>query len=239
MNNNYNNNNQITNSSYSTPESQFKNALQVLERSFQDQKTQQKQETERFHKVIRDRDAEIHSLKEKVSTFRYELEQKGIQINQLADEKSELMRENQQMSMQMKKTARELSKLQNFKQAIVQSLHTQDDSSDNVGIEEQFSAALEDPSTSSYSPQQQQEQRPPQRYNPSQQGIRLEGMDFFRRAREELSPEQFSEFRGCIRRLNEHVITRSQALSMARDIFGGKKHDLFISFKNLIDRLHP
>ena len=64
----------------------------------------------------------------------------------------------------------------------------------------------------------------------------LDGKDFFRQARLRLTYEQFNQFLSNIKRLNDHQQSRDETLTQAQEIFGSENHDLFVSFKELLNK---
>ncbi|CAI5993184.1 unnamed protein product [Closterium sp. NIES-65] len=62
---------------------------------------------------------------------------------------------------------------------------------------------------------------------------RVDGKEFFRRARNRLSYEQFSLFLANIKELNAHRKTREETLKKA-EIFGTENKDLYASFETLL-----
>ena len=64
----------------------------------------------------------------------------------------------------------------------------------------------------------------------------VDGKEFFKRARERLSYEQFSAFLQNIKDLNERRKTREEALGRAKQIFGSEGADLYASFEGLLSR---
>lgn len=68
---------------------------------------------------------------------------------------------------------------------------------------------------------------------------RVDGKEFFRRARARLSYEQFSAFLQNIKDLNAHRKTREEALGRAKEIFGSEGADLYASFEGLLSRHLP
>eukprot|EP00316_Scyphosphaera_apsteinii_P001265 CAMPEP_0119340616 /NCGR_PEP_ID=MMETSP1333-20130426/100727_1 /TAXON_ID=418940 /ORGANISM="Scyphosphaera apsteinii, Strain RCC1455" /LENGTH=308 /DNA_ID=CAMNT_0007352415 /DNA_START=49 /DNA_END=975 /DNA_ORIENTATION=- len=67
-------------------------------------------------------------------------------------------------------------------------------------------------------------------------GASLDGKDFFRSARLRLTYEQFNQFLGNIKRLNDHAQSRDDTLQRVQDIFGRENDDLFMAFKNLLTK---
>ncbi|GMJ10465.1 NAI2-interacting protein 2 [Hibiscus trionum] len=65
---------------------------------------------------------------------------------------------------------------------------------------------------------------------------RIDGKEFFRQARSQLSYEQFSAFLANIKELNAQKQTREETLRKAEEIFGTDNKDLFISFQGLLNR---
>ncbi|CAI5467080.1 unnamed protein product [Closterium sp. Yama58-4] len=68
---------------------------------------------------------------------------------------------------------------------------------------------------------------------------RVDGKEFFRRARNRLSYEQFSLFLANIKELNAHRKTREETLKKAEEIFGTENKDLYASFETLLSRHLP
>ena len=64
----------------------------------------------------------------------------------------------------------------------------------------------------------------------------VDGKEFFKRARNRLSFQQFNEFLANIKRLNSHVQNREDTLQKARDIFGQENEDLHVAFTALLSR---
>ncbi|XP_038685059.1 uncharacterized protein At4g15545-like isoform X2 [Tripterygium wilfordii] len=65
---------------------------------------------------------------------------------------------------------------------------------------------------------------------------RIDGKEFFRRARSCLSYEQFSAFLANIKELNAQKQTREETLRKAEEIFGTDNKDLYLSFQGLLNR---
>lgn len=65
---------------------------------------------------------------------------------------------------------------------------------------------------------------------------RVDGKEFFRLARAQLSYEQFSQFLHNIKELNAGRQTRDETLRRARDIFGPTHPDLFGAFESLLSQ---
>ncbi|KAG6382286.1 hypothetical protein SASPL_158051 [Salvia splendens] len=65
---------------------------------------------------------------------------------------------------------------------------------------------------------------------------RIDGKEFFRQARSQLSLEQFSAFLANIKELNAQRQSREETLRKAEEIFGTDNKDLFISFQGLLNR---
>lgn len=74
---------------------------------------------------------------------------------------------------------------------------------------------------------------------PGASPARVDGKEFFRRARARLSYEQFSAFLQNIKDLNAHRRTREEALKRAKEIFGPDGADLYASFEGLLSRHLP
>ncbi|KAK9830905.1 hypothetical protein WJX81_003248 [Elliptochloris bilobata] len=70
-------------------------------------------------------------------------------------------------------------------------------------------------------------------------GERLDGKEFFRRARARLSNEHFAAFLQAIKELNSGRQTRDETLAAARGIFGPANPDLYASFDGLLSRHLP
>ncbi|CAI5526542.1 unnamed protein product [Closterium sp. Naga37s-1] len=68
---------------------------------------------------------------------------------------------------------------------------------------------------------------------------RVDGKEFFRRARNRLSYEQFSLFLANIKELNAHRKTREETLKKAEEIFGTENKDLYASSVTLLSRHLP
>ncbi|KAH7442611.1 hypothetical protein KP509_03G096200 [Ceratopteris richardii] len=69
---------------------------------------------------------------------------------------------------------------------------------------------------------------------------RVDGKEFFRKARSRLSYEQFSAFLANIKELNAHRQSKEETLRKADEIFGGDNKDLYQSFEGLLNKhLHP
>ncbi|XP_047939480.1 uncharacterized protein At4g15545-like [Salvia hispanica] len=65
---------------------------------------------------------------------------------------------------------------------------------------------------------------------------RVDGKEFFRQARSQLSLEQFSAFLANIKELNAQRQSREETLRKAEEIFGTDNKDLFVSFQGLLNR---
>ncbi|KAJ7568769.1 hypothetical protein O6H91_01G047300 [Diphasiastrum complanatum] len=68
---------------------------------------------------------------------------------------------------------------------------------------------------------------------------KVDGKEFFRKARNRLSYEQFSAFLTNIKELNAHRQTREETLKKADEIFGPENKDLYASFDGLLSRHLP
>ncbi|KAF5830451.1 hypothetical protein DUNSADRAFT_14548 [Dunaliella salina] len=66
--------------------------------------------------------------------------------------------------------------------------------------------------------------------------VKIDGKEFFRRARERLSYEQFSFFLQNIKELNAGRQTRDETLQRAADIFGVQHNDLYVLFEGLLSK---
>ncbi|KAE8680299.1 Tetratricopeptide repeat-like superfamily protein isoform 1 [Hibiscus syriacus] len=77
---------------------------------------------------------------------------------------------------------------------------------------------------------------PPRRHSLPARSPRIDGKEFFRQARSQLSYEQFSAFLANIKELNAQKQTREETLRKAEEIFGAENKDLFISFQGLLNR---
>eukprot|EP00746_Dinoflagellata_sp_MGD_P167587 gnl/MRDRNA2_/MRDRNA2_98335_c0_seq1.p1 gnl/MRDRNA2_/MRDRNA2_98335_c0~~gnl/MRDRNA2_/MRDRNA2_98335_c0_seq1.p1 ORF type:complete len:259 (-),score=58.30 gnl/MRDRNA2_/MRDRNA2_98335_c0_seq1:194-970(-) len=64
----------------------------------------------------------------------------------------------------------------------------------------------------------------------------VEGKQFFRMARSQLSYEAFNEFLANIKRLNNQQQTRAETLQVARDIFGPQLEHLYFDFEQLLSK---
>ncbi|KAJ4460923.1 hypothetical protein PAPYR_2769 [Paratrimastix pyriformis] len=62
----------------------------------------------------------------------------------------------------------------------------------------------------------------------------MEGRDFFVAARQRLNYEQFNQFLGCIKALNNHQQDSDTTLQQAAQIFQQQHPDLFVAFRNLL-----
>ncbi|KAJ7541751.1 hypothetical protein O6H91_10G074600 [Diphasiastrum complanatum] len=67
-------------------------------------------------------------------------------------------------------------------------------------------------------------------------GNKVDGKEFFRKARNRLSYEQFKEFLANIKELNSHRRSREETLKIADDIFGPNNKDLYSVFVGLLSR---
>ncbi|KAG6416363.1 hypothetical protein SASPL_123791 [Salvia splendens] len=65
---------------------------------------------------------------------------------------------------------------------------------------------------------------------------RIDGKEFFRQARSQLSLEQFSAFLANIKELNAQRQSWEETLRKAEEIFGTDNKDLFVSFQGLLNR---
>ncbi|KAK3042619.1 hypothetical protein RJ639_000871 [Escallonia herrerae] len=65
---------------------------------------------------------------------------------------------------------------------------------------------------------------------------RIDGKEFFRLARSQLSFEQFSAFLANIKELNSQKQSREETLRKAEEIFGTDNKDLYLSFQGLLNR---
>ena len=83
---------------------------------------------------------------------------------------------------------------------------------------------------------EQPAQSPPSHGSP-ESSSGLDSKDFFRKVRLRLTYEQFNSFLANITRLNEHNQSVEETLRCAQSLFGADGHDLFLSFKVLIDSL--
>ncbi|KAB2096258.1 hypothetical protein ES319_A01G096700v1 [Gossypium barbadense] len=77
---------------------------------------------------------------------------------------------------------------------------------------------------------------PPRRHSLPARTPRIDGKEFFRQARSQLSYEQFSALLANIKELNAQKQTREETLRKAGEIFGADKKDLFLSFQGLVNR---
>ena len=68
---------------------------------------------------------------------------------------------------------------------------------------------------------------------------KVDGKEFFRRARARLSYERFSQFLQNIKDLNAHKRTRAETLQKAREIFGETNDDLYETFETLLVKHLP
>ncbi|KAH7425362.1 hypothetical protein KP509_11G050700 [Ceratopteris richardii] len=80
---------------------------------------------------------------------------------------------------------------------------------------------------------------PPHGGSHSARATRVDGKEFFRKARNRLSYEQFSAFLTNIKQLNAHLQTKEEALRKASEIFGPENEDLYHSFEGLLRRHLP
>mmetsp|Transcript_91995 Transcript_91995/g.210677 ORF Transcript_91995/g.210677 Transcript_91995/m.210677 type:complete len:272 (+) Transcript_91995:85-900(+) len=64
----------------------------------------------------------------------------------------------------------------------------------------------------------------------------VDGKQFFRVARNNLSYENFNAFLGSIKRLNNHQQSREQTLEEAKQIFGSEHENLYRDFQTLLNR---
>ncbi|KAK8705877.1 hypothetical protein V6N13_049463 [Hibiscus sabdariffa] len=92
------------------------------------------------------------------------------------------------------------------------------------------------PSWYSSSQQSSAASSPPCRHSLPGRSPRVDGKEFFRQARSQLSYEQFSAFLANIKELNAQKQTREETLRKAEEIFGTDNKDLFISFQGLLNR---
>ncbi|XP_039072158.1 uncharacterized protein At4g15545-like [Hibiscus syriacus] len=65
---------------------------------------------------------------------------------------------------------------------------------------------------------------------------RVDGKEFFLRARNRLSYEQFGSFLANVKELNSHKQTREETLRKANEIFSPENRDLYAIFEGLINR---
>lgn len=65
---------------------------------------------------------------------------------------------------------------------------------------------------------------------------KVDGKEFFRQARAQLSYEQFSQFLHNIKELNAGRQSREETLRRARDIFGPAHQDMYVMFEALLSR---
>jgi len=71
---------------------------------------------------------------------------------------------------------------------------------------------------------------------PTSQEAPIDGKQFFRLARNNLSYEAFNEFLANIKRLNNQQQTREDTLEEARRIFGTELHHLYKEFETLLNK---
>merc|ERR1712061_932424 len=71
---------------------------------------------------------------------------------------------------------------------------------------------------------------------PQEVGPTVDGKQFFRQARNNLSYEAFNEFLTNIKKLNNQQQTREETLDEARRIFGTELQHLFKEFEQLLNR---
>lgn len=71
---------------------------------------------------------------------------------------------------------------------------------------------------------------------PSQAQAAIDGKQFFRMARNNLSYEAFNDFLANIKRLNNSAQTREETLANARRIFGTELQNLYLEFEQLLNR---
>lgn len=62
----------------------------------------------------------------------------------------------------------------------------------------------------------------------------VEGKEFFKKARNRLSFDDFNAFLACIRKLNNQQITKEDSVRAAKEIFGSENNDLFEQFRSLV-----
>ncbi|GIM09912.1 hypothetical protein Vretimale_13710 [Volvox reticuliferus] len=73
-------------------------------------------------------------------------------------------------------------------------------------------------------------------YGPSGSPPRIDGKEFFKQARAQLSYEQFSQFLHNIKELNAGRQSREETLRRSRDIFGPMHQDMYGMFESLLSR---
>lgn len=64
--------------------------------------------------------------------------------------------------------------------------------------------------------------------------LEIDGKKFFKQVRERLCFEDFNKFLLNIKKLNNNLHSKDQALDQANSIFGAKHKDLFFSFRNIL-----
>lgn len=71
--------------------------------------------------------------------------------------------------------------------------------------------------------------------NTSYNGL-LEGKQFFKKAKIELSHEAFNAFLNCIKKFNSKMLSKDETLRNVKQIFGDDHGDLFLSFEMILDK---
>ncbi|XP_058086216.1 uncharacterized protein At4g15545-like isoform X2 [Magnolia sinica] len=92
---------------------------------------------------------------------------------------------------------------------------------------------------SSWSQQSSARSSPPRERSIPVRTPRVDGKEFFRQARSQLSYEQFSAFLTNIKELNSHKQSRKETLKKAEEIFGTDNKNLYLSFQGLLNRSMP
>ena len=231
---------------HSDPEAQLRSGLRAVEHAFEQHARQLQQESSALRAHGRERQNVATMLETRLADLVRQVqasEQRGAALTadntSLRDEKSHLQNDIGELH-------EELVRLSSQKRSILQTIR--DDETEAVhSASVTVHAASVPPVAARRTPvalppaglsvrAEQPAQSPPSHGSP-ESSSGLDSKDFFRKVRLRLTYEQFNSFLANITRLNEHNQSVEETLRCAQSLFGADGHDLFLSFKVLIDSL--
>ena len=226
------------------PEEQLRAGLRAVERAYEQHSRQLEQEASSLRAHSRERQNAQQMLETRLADLERQIQASEQRAATITAENTTLRDEKAHLQQDVRELHEELVKLSQMKRSILQTI--QDEEVESVGAVTTHAAsvarvasprsptALPPPAACHAGPSAQS---PPGQASPGSSSGLLDSKDFFRKARLRLTYEQFNSFLSNITRLNEHNQSVEETLRHAQELFGSDGHDLFLSFRVLLDSL--
>lgn len=224
-------------------EEQVQLGFRMIQNSFTTKVAQMENELVSLKQNVEEQKSQAATLQRKNSALEVEL----VESHQRA---SGLTEENRELFKQVHNLRRQLARLEGLKKKVLSSI-TDEDDDDPLhgqsalgygGVAEPITGSAAFPATRAASPPRLHAYAasagatgPEASFSGAGAGM-VDGKQFFRQARSQLSNEAFTEFLTNIKKLNAASQSREQTLEEARRIFGPELHHLYKEFEQLLNR---